>query len=73
MSANEELNSIKKKYGESFMHVCRELFPTMLEDDGKLSSILADYFALNNRELGETIREHHLEAQLKELGLKVEE
>ena len=66
MSANEELNSIKKKYGESFMHVCRELFPTMLEDDGKLSSILADYFALNNRELGETIREHHLEAQLKE-------
>lgn len=66
MSANEELNSIKKKYGESFMHVCRELFPTMLEDDGVLSSILADYFATNNRELGETIRKHHLESKFKE-------
>jgi hypothetical protein len=69
MSANEELNSIKKKYGESFMHVCRELFPTMLEDDGLLSSILADYFATNNRDLGETIREKRLESQLKEFIL----
>ena len=67
MSANKELNSIKKKYGESFMHVCRELFPTMLEDDGMLSSILADYFATNNRELGETIRKKRgLESRFKE-------
>ena len=66
MSANEELNSIKKKYGESFMHVCRELFPTMLEDDGMLSSILHDYFSTNNRELGETIIKHGLEEKLKD-------
>ena len=58
MSANEELNLIKKKYGESFMHVCRELFPTMLEDDGMLSSILHDYFSIVNLYIGNKFKSH---------------
>ncbi len=66
MLASEELNLIKKKYGESFMHLCRKLFPTILEDDGKLSSILRDYFATNNRALGQIITEKHLESEFKE-------
>lgn len=66
MSASEELNLIKKKYGESFMHLCRKLFPTILEDDGKLSSILRDYFATNNRTIGQIITEKHLETDFKE-------
>ncbi len=37
---NEELKQIKKIYGEEMMHICRELFPTILEKEGKLLSIL---------------------------------
>ena len=31
----EELKKIKKIYGEKFMQMCRTLFPTLLETEGK--------------------------------------
>ncbi len=37
---NNELKEIKKLYGEEMMHMCRELFPSILEEEGKLLSIL---------------------------------
>ena len=29
-----DLKIIKRKYGEKMMHLVRELFPTLLEDEG---------------------------------------
>ena len=37
-----ELKLIKKKYGESMVHLCKRLFPTILETDGLLYSILSE-------------------------------
>jgi hypothetical protein len=37
---NNELKEIKKIYGEEMMHMCRDLFPSILEVEGKLLSIL---------------------------------
>lgn len=42
---NKDLAYIKKFYGEQFMHLCRSLFPTLLETEGLLSSIIASKFA----------------------------
>ena len=42
---NEDLKIIKKYYGEKMMHLCRQLFPTLLEQEGLLSRILLDIFA----------------------------
>ena len=39
-----DLDIIKKKYGENMMHLCRKLFPTILEEDGLLSTLLLTYF-----------------------------
>ena len=39
-----DLRVIKKLYGEPFMHMCKKLFPTLLETDGLLSKILMDNF-----------------------------
>ncbi len=40
-----ELNKIKKDiYGERFAKLCRELFPTILEQEGALYSILTSKF-----------------------------
>ena len=47
---NRDLKIIKKKYGEDMMHLCRSLFPTILESDGKLSEIMLNAFA-ESREL----------------------
>lgn len=41
---NQELKQIKKKYGERMMHLCRELFPTILDSEGKLIEILDSKF-----------------------------
>ncbi len=41
---NKDLKKIKKLYGEEMMHLCRELFPTILETDGLLLSILLSRF-----------------------------
>ena len=45
---NEDLRIIKKKYGEDMMHLCRKLFPTILEEENKLSTILLQSFYPNN-------------------------
>ena len=45
---NQDLKIIKKKYGENFMHLCRSLFPTILEkQEGLLSKILFETFHPN--------------------------
>ena len=42
---SEELKKIKKLYGEDMMHLCRELFPTILEKPGILLDTLTKTFA----------------------------
>lgn len=42
---NKDLKFIKKYYGEKFMHLCRSLFPTILETEGLLSKIIFKNFA----------------------------
>ena len=51
----KELKRIKKKYGEDFMKLCRDLFPTILEQEGRLEEILDKSFAGNSRTLYEDI------------------
>ncbi len=41
----DELKVIKKRYGENFMHLCRDLFPQILEREGLLTQILDEHFA----------------------------
>ena len=41
---NEDLKVIKKKYGENMMRLCRELFPTILEQEGLLSQTMLEHF-----------------------------
>jgi len=42
---NQDLKLIKKKYGENMMHLCRELFATILDNSpGILPKLLQDYF-----------------------------
>lgn len=41
---SKELEKIKDKYGENMMHLCRSLFPTLIENN-KLFDILKDNFA----------------------------
>ena len=40
----DDLKIIKKKYGEKMMHLCRELFPSLLETPGLLSNLLLKHF-----------------------------
>ena len=44
MELSNELKKIKKTYGENFMKLCRNLFPTLLEQEGRLYEILATSF-----------------------------
>lgn len=44
---SKELDKIKKYYGEKMMHMCREMFPRILEDEGALLGILESRFAHN--------------------------
>ena len=44
---NKDLEVIKKKYGEGMAHLCRELFPNILEKEGALPEILQDNFAVS--------------------------
>ena len=41
---NNDLKIIKKLYGEKMMHLCKELFPTILERSGVLCDILQSLF-----------------------------
>ena len=65
MANSDELKRIKKKYGENFMKLCRELFPTILERDGKLEEVLNKTFAGNSRTLYEDIVNAKLERAFK--------
>lgn len=42
-----DLKLIKDKYGEKMMHLCRSLFPTLLETPGLLFKLLSDNFDYN--------------------------
>ena len=42
---NTDLKNIKKLYGENFMHMCRSLFPSILETEGMLTKIITEKFA----------------------------
>ena len=64
-----ELKKIKKIYGEEFMHLCRDSFPTILEHEGVLLDILQSTFANNSRTLGRDIKEAYLEVDFKDLIL----
>ena len=55
MADTQELKKIKKIYGERFAKLCRELFPQILEEEGKLTEILKRNFATNSCSLGEDI------------------
>lgn len=46
---NNDLKLIKDKYGEAMMHLCRKLFPTILETDGLLFKLLQNNFAYSKR------------------------
>ena len=65
MAESQELRKIKKKYGEKFMHMCRELFPTILEKEGALLSILEKTFSNNSRTLYDDITEYGLQDKFK--------
>ena len=43
----DDLKLIKKHYGEKMSHLCRDLFPTILETEGLLWKILTSKFAYN--------------------------
>ena len=61
---NQDLKIIKKKYGEEMMHLCRTLFPTILEQEGLLPKLLHDNFK-ESRSLSKDIISHKLEAAFK--------
>ena len=65
MSNSKELNRIKKLYGEKFMHLCRSLFPTLLEQEGLLTNVLKSSFATNSRTLYDDIVNYYLEEEFK--------
>ena len=66
MAELEELKKIKKIYGENFMKMCRTLFPTLLEEEGLLYSVLTSNFSNNARSLYEDIHSAGLEDKFKE-------
>ena len=61
---NTDLKWIKKHYGEKFSHLCRDLFPTILETEGLLSRLIGDRF-VPSRELYEDIISHDLTINFK--------
>ena len=58
---NKDLKIIKKKYGESMMHLARKCFPTILEKEGLLSEIMINSFA-PSKSLYKDIKKYNLEA-----------
>ncbi|MGN1207894.1 MAG: leucine-rich repeat protein, partial [Christensenellales bacterium] len=61
---NVDLKFLKKNYGENFAHMCRSLFPTILEEEGKLSEIISSKFAPTHS-LFEEIKSEKLENSFK--------
>ena len=67
MADTTELKKVKKIYGEKFKNLCRDMFPVILEQDGKLLSILESKFSHNCNSLYESITENGLETEFKNL------
>jgi hypothetical protein len=61
---NEDLIKIKKYYGEEMAHLCRELFPTILEEEGLLFELLSTNFDYS-KELYNDIKENFKEEEFK--------
>ena len=62
---SSDLLKIKDKYGEKMMHLCRKQFSTILEEEGKLFSLLSDHFAFS-KSLYEDIVNNSLEEYFKD-------
>ena len=61
---NQELNTIKKKYGEKMAQLCRDLFPTLLENEGVLLKILTAKFH-EDKFLYQSIIDNNVEEEFK--------
>ena len=61
---NKDLKWIKKHYGEKFAHLCRTLFPTILENEGMLIKLLITHFPVS-RDLYEDIINNQLTMDFK--------
>ncbi len=61
----DDLKLIKEKYGEKMMHLCRTLFPTILEIPGLLFQILSNHFEFD-KSLYDDIVEYAMEAEFKD-------
>ena len=68
MEPKNDYNLIKKHYGEKMAQLCRDLFPTILEEPGALYEILSQEFA-PSRFLYEDIKASAREEQFKEFIL----
>ena len=62
---NNELKQIKKIYGEEMMHLCREMFPGILEKEGLLLKILQTTLA-ETHSFASDIKEHNLYEEFKD-------
>ena len=60
----DDLKLIKKHYGEKMMHLCRELFPTILEEKGVLFNLLDRHFD-HSKDLCEDIIKYNLDNSFK--------
>ena len=58
---NNDLKKIKKYYGEDMMHLCRELFSTILEESGVLLKILEDSFPHSKYLYDDIIKDNQVE------------
>ena len=65
MAVSKELKKLKKMYGENFMKLCRSLFPTLLEQEGRLYEILSLSFSDNCKTLYEDIVKAGSEEEFK--------
>ena len=61
---DQDLKFIKKHYGEKMMHLCREMFPQILETEALLPKILEEHFVFN-RTLAKDIEEHQLQGDFR--------
>ncbi len=61
---NKDLKYLKKHYGENFAHLCRTLFPTILEEEGKLSKIISENFA-DSHSLYDALKESNTTSEFK--------
>ena len=61
---NSELREIKKIYGEEMMHLCRELFASLLEKEGFLLQLLKKNLA-SSHSFAKDIKENGLENEFR--------